>query len=111
MKAKVKRQKVIIETILSCLLLTVFLPTGSLQAQQPGKIPRIGILPPGPISERTHLWEAFRQGLREVGYVEGQNITLVFPSAEVKPEQLPHFAAELVSLKVDIIVAAATVAV
>ena len=83
----------------------------TVEAQQPGKIPRIGILPPGPISERTHLWEAFRQGLREVGYVEGQNITLVFPSAEVKPEQLPHFAAELVSLKVDIIVTATTGAV
>jgi putative tryptophan/tyrosine transport system substrate-binding protein len=83
----------------------------TVEAQQPAKIRRIGILPPGPISERVHLWEAFRQGLRELGYVEGQNITLVFPSAEVKPEQLPHFAAELVSLKVDIIVATGTVAV
>ena len=81
------------------------------EAQQPVKIPRIGILPPGPISERVHLWEAFRQGLRELGYVEGKNITLVFPSGEVKPEQLPHLAAELVSLKVDVIVAAATVTV
>ena len=80
-------------------------------AQQPKKVPRIGILPPGPISERVHLWDAFRQGLRELGYVEGQNITLVFPSGEVKPERLPHLAAELVSLKVDVIVAAATVAV
>jgi putative ABC transport system substrate-binding protein len=81
------------------------------EAQQPKKVPRIGILPPGPISERMHLWEAFRQGLRELGYVEGKNITLVFPSAEVKPERLPDLAAELVSLKVDVIVAAGTVAV
>src|SRR5262245_8008330 len=81
------------------------------QAQQTKKVPRIGILPPGPISERVHLWDAFRQGLRELGYVEGQNFTLVFPSGEVKPERLPHLAAELVSLKVDVIVAAATVAV
>jgi putative ABC transport system substrate-binding protein len=80
-------------------------------AQQTKKVPRIGILPPGPISERVHLWDAFRQGLRELGYVEGQNITLVFPSGEVKPERLPQLAAELVSLKVDVIVAAATVAV
>ncbi len=80
-------------------------------AQQPKKAPRIGILPPGPISERVHLWEAFRQGLRELGYVEGQNIILVFPSGEVKPERLPDLAAELVSLKVDVIVAATTVAV
>jgi putative tryptophan/tyrosine transport system substrate-binding protein len=81
------------------------------EAQQPKKVPRIGILPPGPISERVHLWDAFRQGLSELGYVEGQNFTLVFPSGEVKPERLAHLAAELVSLKVDVIVAAATVAV
>jgi len=49
--------------------------------------------------------------MRELGYVEGQNITLVFPSAEVTPERLPHLAAELVSLKVDVIVAAGTPAV
>src|SRR5262245_21099777 len=79
-------------------------------AQQATQVPRIGILPPGPISERVHLWEAFRQGLRELGYVEGQNITLAFPSAEVTPERLSHFAAEVVSLKVDVIVAATTVA-
>ncbi len=75
-------------------------------AQPAGKVSRIGILPPGPISVRVHLWEAFRQGLRDLGYVEGQNIVLVFPSAEVRPERLPHLAAELVSLKVDVIVAA-----
>jgi putative ABC transport system substrate-binding protein len=46
-----------------------------------------------------------------LGYVEGQNITLIFPSGEVKPERLPHFAAELVGLKVDVIVAATVVAI
>jgi len=75
------------------------------QAQQTKKVPRIGILPPGPITERMHLWDAFRQGLRELGYVEGQNIYLIFPSGDVKPERLPHLAAELVRLKVDVIVA------
>jgi putative ABC transport system substrate-binding protein len=93
-------------------LATLLLTTAPLaEAQQPKKIPRIGILPPGPISERVHLWEAFRQGLRKLGYVEGQNITLVFPSGEVKPERLADLAAELVRLKVDVIVAATTVAV
>ena len=77
-------------------------------AQRSGKIPRIGILPPGPISERVHLWEAFRQGLRELGYVEGKNIILIFPSSKVTPERLPDLAAELVNLKVDIIVAPTT---
>jgi putative ABC transport system substrate-binding protein len=100
--------KKVVGLAICAVLLTLSFPA---EAQQPKKVPQIGILPPGPISERVHLWEAFRQGLRELGYVEGQNITLVFPSAEVKPERLPHLAAELVSLKVDVIVAAATVAV
>src|SRR5215471_12774734 len=82
-----------------------------LKAQQTKKVLRIGILPPGPISERVHLWEAFRQGLRELGYVEGKNIILIFPSGKVTPERLPDLAAELVDRKVDIIVAAGTVAV
>jgi putative ABC transport system substrate-binding protein len=99
--------KKIVGLAICAALLTLSFPA---EAQQAGKVPRIGILPPGPISERMHLWEAFRQGLRELGYVEGQNITLVFPSGEVKPEQLPHFAAELVSLKVDVIVASTTAA-
>jgi ABC-type uncharacterized transport system substrate-binding protein len=89
-----------------CALLFVFCV--SAQAQQPTKIPRIGILPPGPISERLHLWDAFRQGLRELGYTEGQNIKLIFPSTEVKPERLGQLAAELVSLNVDLIVAPTT---
>jgi ABC-type uncharacterized transport system substrate-binding protein len=94
------------------LLATLFLANVSLaEAQQPAKVPRIGFLSslsPAAVSARM---DAFRQGLRELGYVEGKNITLVFPSAEVKPERLPDLAAELVSLKVDVIVAAGTVAV
>src|SRR5262245_19898141 len=93
---------------LSVMLIALGFPA---EAQQPKKIPRIGILPPGPISERVHLWNAFRQGLRELGYFEGQNFTLVCPSGEVKTQRPPQLAAELVSLKVDVIVAAATVAV
>jgi len=83
----------------------------SAEGQQTGKIPRIGILPPGPISERVHLWEAFRQALRELGYVEGKNITLIFPSGKVTPERLSDLAAELVNLKVDVIVAPTTAGV
>jgi ABC-type uncharacterized transport system substrate-binding protein len=81
------------------------------EAQPKGTVPRIGILPAGPISERAHLWEAFRRGLREFGYVEDQNIIFIFPSEEVRPERLPQLAAKLVSLKVDVIVAATTDAV
>jgi putative ABC transport system substrate-binding protein len=90
------------------LVLVILVAPLAAEAQRAGKVYRIGILPPGPISERVHLWEAFRQGLRELGYVEGQNITLVFPSAEVRPERVPHLAAELVNLKVDLIVAGTT---
>jgi putative ABC transport system substrate-binding protein len=95
--------------VLSILFVVVLLAIAVIaEAQQPKKVPRIGILPPVPISERVHLWEAFRKGLRELGYAEGQNMTLVFPSAEVKPERLHDLAAELVSLKVDVIVAPTT---
>jgi putative ABC transport system substrate-binding protein len=91
----------------SCLALVAmtFALSHPVEAEQPKNVHRIGILPPGPITERMHLWEAFRQSLREMGYVEGQNIFLVFPSGEVKPERLPNLAAELVRLKVDVIVA------
>ncbi len=81
------------------------------EAQQPAKVYRIGILSPGPISPRMHLWGAFRQGLRDLGYVEGQNLALIIRSPEQGPEQLPGLAAELVDLKVDVIVTATDPAV
>src|SRR5207253_11193652 len=75
-------------------------------AQQPKKVPRIGFLSgvfPSSISARV---EAFRQGLRELGYVEGKNIVIEWRAAEGKPDRLAALAAELVRLKVDIIVTA-----
>jgi putative ABC transport system substrate-binding protein len=78
----------------------------SVQAQQRGKVPRIGFLSattPSTISART---EAFRNGLRELGYVEGKTIVIEFRYAEGKVERLPALAAELVGLKVDAIVTA-----
>ena len=75
------------------------------EAQQPANVPRIGWLS---IASRTpevsHLLEAFSQGLRDLGYVEGQSIAIEYRFAEGRPERLPGFAAELVALKVDIIV-------
>jgi putative tryptophan/tyrosine transport system substrate-binding protein len=73
------------------------------EAQQPTKVPRIGHLSIFGASARI---EAFRQGLRELGYVEGKNINFEFRSADGKLERLPNLAAELVRLKVDIIVTA-----
>ena len=72
-------------------------------AQQPAKIPRIGYLGTTSVSART---EAFRQGLRELGYVEGKNIVIEWRRHEGKVDRLPALAAELVRLKVEIIITA-----
>jgi putative ABC transport system substrate-binding protein len=77
-------------------------------AQQPGKIFRIGILDPSTASGSAVLWEAFRQELRKLGWLEGKNITIENRFAEQKPGRLPELAAELVRLKVDVIVGAST---
>ena len=76
----------------------------SVHAQKPTKVPRIGFLAVAPLSTLSARTEAFRQGLRELGYVEGKNIVIEWRSAEGKVDRLPTLAAELVSLKVDIIV-------
>ncbi len=78
-------------------------------AEQPRKVFRIGILGNVPLTdpEGVRLWGAFIQGLRELGYVEGQNITIEHRSSEGKYERLPDLAADLVRLKVDVIVAPA----
>jgi putative tryptophan/tyrosine transport system substrate-binding protein len=81
----------------------------SVQAQEPKKIPRIGVLRPGLAAAPNY--EAFRQGLRELGYVEGQNVLLEFRDGEGKAERLPDLAAELVRLKVDVIVTSSTPAI
>src|ERR1043166_8058375 len=74
------------------------------QAQQPARILRIGILIPSSASFFSARVEAFRQRLRELGYVEGKNIVIEYRYAEGKREQLPDLVAELVRLKVDVIV-------
>ena len=74
------------------------------EAQQLTKIPRIGFLGASSASALAARIEAFRQGLRELGYVEGKNIVIEWRSAEGKLERLPALAAELVRLKVDVIV-------
>jgi len=89
--------------VLACLLPTLFLPAGS-GAQQPARIPRIGILVWASASVLSNRVEAFRQRLRELGYVEGKNIAIEYRYAEGKLERLPDLAAELVRLKVDVIV-------
>src|SRR5215510_4424501 len=78
------------------------------EAQQPKKIPRIGYLGQGAPSPNSPNLEAFREGLRQLGYVEGQNIIIEYRYAESRTERFPELAADLVRLKVDIIVATGT---
>jgi putative tryptophan/tyrosine transport system substrate-binding protein len=75
-----------------------------LEAQQPAKVPRIGYLTGTRLSAIANRTEAFRQGLRELGYVEGKSIVIEWRSAESKLDRLPEPAAELVRLKVEVIV-------
>jgi putative ABC transport system substrate-binding protein len=77
------------------------------EAQEAAKIARIGYLAADRAANR-HMPEAFRQGLRDLGYVEGRNVVIEYRDAEGKLERLPALAAELVALKVDVIVAGGT---
>jgi len=80
------------------------------EAQQAGKVARIGYLVTGSLEspEMRARLDAFRQGLRERGYVEGQNILIEYRFADGKIERLPSLATELARLKVDLIGAGAT---
>jgi ABC-type uncharacterized transport system substrate-binding protein len=86
---------------LCAMLLALWVPA---EAQQPKKVPRIGFLSGVSPSTNAARVEAFRQGLRELGYVEGKNIVIEYRYAELKPDRLPALAAEIVRLKVDVIV-------
>ncbi len=87
------------------LLATVFLTTVSpAEAQPAGKIPRIGYIALADSHSRDPQVDAFRQGLRDLGYVEGKNILIEFRYLEGEPARTPSLVAELVQLKVDILV-------
>jgi putative ABC transport system substrate-binding protein len=91
--------------IVTCLLGSILLATASLaEAQQPGKVPRIGFLAvPSPSFFSTRM-NAFREGLYDLGHVEGKNIAIEYRYAGGNLDRLPALAAELVRLKVDVIV-------
>jgi putative tryptophan/tyrosine transport system substrate-binding protein len=94
-------RKTVISFALTALFYALCLPVW---AQQPAKVPRIGYLGGFPLSASAARVEAFRQGLRELGYVEGKNLVIEYRYAEGKFDRLPALAAELVRLKVNIIV-------
>ncbi len=77
------------------------------EPQEAAKVARIGFLTANAVPDRS---EAFRQGLRDLGYVEGRNVVIEYRDADGKPERLPALAAELVALNVHVIVAPTTVA-
>jgi putative tryptophan/tyrosine transport system substrate-binding protein len=94
------------KVILFLLAASVLICLHPADAQQPAKIPRIAYLTGASLPSMPARIEAFRQGLRELGYVEGKNIFIEWRAAEEKLDRLPELAAELVRLKVDIIVTA-----
>ncbi len=79
------------------------------EAQQAARIARIGFLA-GNLASGPHMTDGFRQGMRDLGYLEGRNFVLEFRDAEGKLERLPALAAELVALKVDVIMVGGTLA-
>ena len=99
------KRKITVLTLSALLLALCF----SVEAQQPGKVPRVGY-----ISLRSGIEpreQAFQKGLRELGYIEGQNIIIEWRFAKGKEDLLPKLATELVKLKVDGIIAAGTLAI
>ena len=94
--------KTIIGLALGSILLALGLPA---EAQQPTKMARIGYLSPGDPISRDYRIGAFRQGLKELGYIERKNIIIEYRFAQARPERLPELARELVAIKVDIIFA------
>ena len=96
------KENILLFTLATLLLLSIH----SVGAQQAGKVYRIGVLRGG--SPADPFVEALRQGLHDLGYVEGKNILIDYRYAEGKPDRLPNLAAELVRIKSDVIVTADT---
>jgi putative tryptophan/tyrosine transport system substrate-binding protein len=96
-------------TVLSILVAVVMLAFAVIaEAQQPKKTPRIGYLSLGSVSSSLPRREAFREGLRNLGYVEGQNIIIEYGYAESNTGRLADLANDMVRLKLDVIVAGGT---
>src|SRR3977135_3885568 len=92
----------------SLALAGISLLSGCEKSPSPATVPRIGFLAVGSRDGRAFLINGFLQGLRELGYVEGQNIVIEYRFSEERDDRLPELAAELVNLKVRLIVASGT---
>jgi putative ABC transport system substrate-binding protein len=94
--------------LISGLCAMLFVLSSSAQAQQPTKIPRIGYLSGSASRSDNPTWhEAFRQGLRDLGYIEGKNIAIEWRFGEGKRDRGPALASELAHLKVDVLLRSA----
>jgi putative ABC transport system substrate-binding protein len=91
---------------LSAMIFAFCLPAA--EAQQGQKIPRIGFLGAGSASSMAGSLDAFRKGLGDLGYIEGKNIVIEYRYADLKAERIPDLAAELVGLKLDVILTSQT---
>ena len=94
------------KNIFSILVIIALMGAGVIAEAQPAKVPRIGFLMTASSSASFARLEAFRQGLRELGYVEGKNIVIDWGSADGKADRSRERAAELVRLKMDVIITA-----
>src|SRR5262249_58348635 len=101
-------KKIIFCVALGALLLVLYV---SAEAQQPAKVSRIGYLISGARSDSDSFAYAFRDGLRDLGYVEGKNIVVEYRYAEGKNDRFPSLVAELVQLKADVLVVTALPAI
>jgi ABC-type uncharacterized transport system substrate-binding protein len=108
LKSKIQNRKLV---AIVTVALTLVMSGAVTQAQQPKKVPRIGYVDAGSPATTGHRAEAFIQGLRELGYVDGDNIVVDYRWAEGKLERLPDLVAGLVHVKVDVIVSSATPAI
>src|ERR1700719_1179398 len=96
-----------IMVLLLCALL--FAPCFSAEAQQPTKIPRIGFIASTSPADRN--LEAFREGLRDLGYISGKNISIEYRFAEGKEDRFPVFVSDLLKLKVDVLISSSSPAI
>ena len=98
-------------TTSAILVLSLLAAPIAAEAQASAKVPRIGYLGATSSSAGARFLEAFRQGLRELGYIEGQTIFIDYRWAEGRPDRFPALAAELIQLRVEVIVTVSNVAV
>jgi putative ABC transport system substrate-binding protein len=96
---------------LSLVSALLFALGGSATAQQPKKVSRIGFLGNSSASAYSGFIDAFRKGLRELGYVEGQNIAIEYRYGDGKRDRLSDLSADLIRLKVDVIVVSGSLAI